>query len=79
MPGPAPKAQGKIQALAAFAAVTGRRAERKLGPVQALPAKRRPSLDCYCALSYLSCKFKPYYIRMKAFQAAVQSRLHSSP
>ena len=39
------KAQGKIQALAAFAAVTGRRAELMLGPEQAKPAKRRQCLN----------------------------------
>ena len=38
------KAQGEIQALAAFAAVTGRRAELMLGPEQAKPAKRRQCL-----------------------------------
>ena len=54
MPVPAPKAQGKIQALAAFGRLRLLRAEHKLGPAAGYGRKRRPSLNFTLSLKFFA-------------------------
>ena len=54
MPGPAPKAQGKIQALAAFGRLRLLRAEHKLGPAAGYGRKRRQCLNFTLSLKFFA-------------------------
>ena len=54
MPGPAPKAQGKIQALAEFGRLRLLRAEHKLGPAAGYGRKRRQCLNFTLSLKFFA-------------------------